>query len=197
MQDKNTAMNDVERLSANFDGEDLQHLHEVSEEDRGHLQKWAAIGAALRDELPSRTDMRFADEVMSRIEHDARVDQPAQDMIMKPRIISLRKLGFFFGQAVAAASICMVTIFGYQAFNADDNAAGNQAVGTMGTVGGVNLASYQNKGGSSIVLDAQPQNAQATQLSPREQRDLAEKRQQEESRVNNYLQGYVLDTALN
>lgn len=197
MQDKNTAMNDVERLSANFDGEDLQQLHEVSEEDRGHLQKWAAIGAALRDELPSRTDMRFADEVMSRIEHDARVDQPAQDMIMKLRIISLRKLGFFFGQAVAAASICMVTIFGYQAFNADDNAAGNQAVGTMGTVGGVNLASYQNKGGSSIVLDAQPQNAQATQLSPREQRDLAEKRQQEESRVNNYLQGYVLDTALN
>ena len=34
MHDKITAVNDEEILSANFDGEDLDKLHEVSEEDR-------------------------------------------------------------------------------------------------------------------------------------------------------------------
>ncbi|MGN0909498.1 MAG: RseA family anti-sigma factor [Succinivibrio sp.] len=197
MQDKNTAVNDEEILSANFDGEDLGRLHEVSAEDRRHLENWAAMGAALRGELPDHADMGFADAVMARIAREEPAEQPVAEPEKKVRMLSLRKLGFIFGQAVAAASICMVTIFGYQAWNADDNASDTQAVGTMGTIGGVNLASYQNRGSGAITLDAQPQLQQAASLSPREQRDLAEKRQQEESRINNYLRGYVLDTASN
>ncbi len=198
MQDKITAANDEEILSANFDGEDLDRLQKVSAEDRRHLENWAAMGAALRGELADKTDMGFADAVMARIETSAPAEQPVAEPEKKVRVLSLRKLGFLFGQVAAAASICMVTIFGYQAWNADDNAADStQAVGTMGTVGGVNLASYQNRGGGAITLDAQPQAPQASPLSPREQRDLAEKRQQEESRINNYLRGYVLDTAAN
>lgn len=197
MHDKITAVNDEEILSANFDGEDLDKLHEVSEEDRRHLENWAAMGAALRGELADHADMGFADAVMSKIESGVQAGQPVAEPEKKVHVLSLRKLGFIFGQVAAAASICMVTIFGYQAWNADDNAAGTQAVGTMGTIGGVNLASYQNRGGEAITLDAQPQMQQGVQLSPREQRDLAEKRQQEESRINNYLRGYVLDTASN
>jgi negative regulator of sigma E activity len=197
MQDKNTAVNDEEILSANFDGEELDRLHEVSAEDRRHLENWAAMGAALRGELPDHADMGFADAVMAKIQNGAQAEQPVAEPEKKVRVLSLKKLGFFLGQAVAAASICMVTIFGYQAWNADDNAADSQAVGTLGTIGGVNLASYQNRGGASISLDAQPQTSPAATLTPREQRDLAEKRQLEESRINNYLRGYVLDTASN
>ena len=92
----------------------------------------------------------------------------------------------------------MITIFGYQTWNAQDNVSLGNAVGTMGTVSGVNLASYQNRaGGNAISLDQNVQPSSSRQLTAQEQRELAQKREQEAERISNYLKGYVLNTASN
>ena len=91
----------------------------------------------------------------------------------------------------------MITIFGYQTWNADDNLSIGDAVSTMGTVSGVNLASYQNRSNDhSISLDVSG-NQNQHRLSPNEQKELAQKREQEAERISNYLKGYVLNTASN
>lgn len=204
----NTNADRNEQLSANLDGEELQNLHELSHEDQKHLKNWAMIGAAMRGELAEKVDMNFADRIMAEIsrtetaeplEDQSQVEQ--QPVIKRFFNFNLKKLGFVAAQTAVAASICMVTVFGYQTWMAEDNMALGDpaAVTTMGPVGGVNLASYQNRTNPdhAIMLDQTQNNGMQRQLTTREQRELAQKREQEAERINNYLKGYVLNTASN
>ena len=201
----NKSADKLETLSANFDGEALDKLaSKLTSHEQQHLENWSAIGAVLRNELPNKTDFDFASKVMNAIKKDEQL--PSQDdQAFVPQktsglhFISLKKLGSIGTETVVAASVCMITIFGYQTWNAQDNVSLGNAVGTMGTVSGVNLASYQNRaGGNAISLDQNVQSATSShQLSAQEQRELAQKREQEAERISNYLKGYVLNTASN
>lgn len=200
----NKSADKLETLSANFDGVALDKLaSKLSAQDQQHLENWSAIGAVLRDELPTKTDFDFASKVMSAIEKDEKaVVQDDQAFVPQKtsglRFVSFKKLGIILTETVVAASVCMITIFGYQTWNAQDNVSLGNAVGTMGTVSGVNLASYQNRaGGNAISLDQNVQPSSSRQLTAQEQRELAQKREQEAERISNYLKGYVLNTASN
>lgn len=199
----NKSADNLETLSANFDGAALDKLaSKVSAQDQQHLENWSAIGAVLRDELPTKTDFDFASKVMSAIgKEEKAVVQDDQAFVPQKtsglRFVSFKKLGIILTETVVAASVCMITIFGYQTWNAQDNVSLGNAVGTMGTVSGVNLASYQNRaGGNAISLDQNVQSS-SRQLTAQEQRELAQKREQEAERISNYLKGYVLNTASN
>ena len=199
----NKSADNLETLSANFDGAALDKLaSKLSAQDQQHLENWSAIGAVLRDELPTKTDFDFASKVMSVIgKEEKAVVQDDQAFVPQKtsglRFVSFKKLGIILTETVVAASVCMITIFGYQTWNAQDNVSLGNAVGTMGTVSGVNLASYQNRaGGNAISLDQNVQSS-SRQLTAQEQRELAQKREQEAERISNYLKGYVLNTASN
>ena len=199
----NKSADNLETLSANFDGAALDKLaSKLSAQDQQHLENWSAIGAVLRDELPTKTDFDFATKVMSAIgKEEKAVVQDDQAFVPQKtsglRFVSFKKLGIILTETVVAASVCMITIFGYQTWNAQDNVSLGNAVGTMGTVSGVNLASYQNRaGGNAISLDQNVQSS-SRQLTAQEQRELAQKREQEAERISNYLKGYVLNTASN
>ena len=204
MQNTNVA-NRAESLCANFDGENLGNIPEtLSKEERNHLENWAAISAALHDDMAEKTDLDFASKVMASIatETDVVVDQTtvSQEKVetVKPQhLFSLKKLAVILTETAVAASLCMVTVFGYQTWNAEDNMSIADAASTVGTVGGVNLASYQNRSNDhAITLD---QNGVANQrpLTAQEQKELAQKREQEAERISNYLKGYMVNTASN
>lgn len=201
----------LETISAKFDGDLQGTLPEtLSAKERIHLENWSAIGAAMRGEMAEKTDFDFASKVMERIACEATpvVDQTSvklsnikQAGIKKEykalRFVSLKKLGLLVAETAVAASLCMITVFGYQTWNAEDNMTIGEAVPTMGTLSGVNLASYQNRSNDhAISLDVNGAQEQH-RLSPQEQRELAQKREQEAERISNYLKGYVLNTASN
>ena len=191
----------LETISSKFDGELQGSLPEtLSADEKAHLENWSVIGAALRGEMAEKTDFDFASKVMGRIAQEATpiVDQTkVQEEHKSLRFVSLKKLGLLFAETAVAASLCMITVFGYQTWNAEENLSIGDAVSTMGTVSGVNLASYQNRNNDhAISLDVNGAQEQH-RLSPQEQRELAQKREQEAERISNYLKGYVLNTASN
>ena len=191
----------LENISSKFDGEVEGTLPEtLSVAEQVHLEIWATIAAAVRNEMSEKTDFDFASKVMDRIaqEADPVIDQSSVTVEKRNLgFFSLRKLLLLLTETVVAASVCMITIFGYQTWNADDNLSIGDAVSTMGTVSGVNLASYQNRSNDhSISLDVSG-NQNQHRLSPNEQKELAQKREQEAERISNYLKGYVLNTASN
>ncbi|MDY6322655.1 MAG: RseA family anti-sigma factor [Succinivibrio sp.] len=202
MQAIKDSVSKEEILSANLDGQCLDEMGKISAEDREHLENWSLMGAALRDELPSRTDLDFAAKVMARVQAPELADQAKVEQ-RKARLISFRKVALVLGETVAAASVCMLTVFGYQTWNAGDSSLSDPvSSAVMGPVNGVNLASYQNRGGSgAISLDGSaeqlPDGQQVRELSAREQREFAQKRDAEAGRINTYLKGYVLDSAAN
>ena len=191
----------LENISSKFDGEVEGTLPEtLSVAEQVHLENWATIAAAVRNEMSVKPDFDFASKVMDRIaqEADPVIDQSSVTVEKRNLgFFSLRKLLLLLTETVVAASVCMITIFGYQTWNADDNLSIGDAVSTMGTVSGVNLASYQNRSNDhSISLDVSG-NQNQHRLSPNEQKELAQKREQEAERISNYLKGYVLNTASN
>ena len=60
---------DLENESALFDGENTT-TQKGSEESLSHMQNWSLIGAALRNELPSKVNMSLADNVMAQIKNE-------------------------------------------------------------------------------------------------------------------------------
>ena len=163
----------LENISSKFDGEVEGTLPEtLSVAEQVHLENWATIAAAVRNEMSEKTDFDFASKVMDRIaqEADPVIDQSSVTVEKRNLgFFSLRKLLLLLTETVVAASVCMITIFGYQTWNADDNLSIGDAVSTMGTVSGVNLASYQNRSNDhSISLDVSG-NQNQHRLSPNEQ----------------------------
>lgn len=135
---------DLENESALFDGENTTS-QKVSEESLSHMQNWSLIGAALRNELPSKVNMSLADNVMAQIKNENIKPEPAKikEISLPSFKIAFKKFSFGIAQVALAASVAAITIIGWQTYNADEGITGDKTTAPLGSVEGVNLASYQ------------------------------------------------------
>ncbi|MBQ9274162.1 MAG: hypothetical protein IJ228_05050 [Succinivibrio sp.] len=199
----------AEQLSELFDGQSLpEGSLSLDAEAQRQLNRWSLIGASLRGELGERVYPDFARQVMERInEENARImmtDQAALNREEHPAArfrLKLRKAALYVTQVAAAAAIAMITVFGYQTWNAEGNYSLSEAAdATLGPVGGVNLASFQNGIEQQNLTRYEASRAQLEQnkvkspVSPAEGQDSAQLRQlqqREVERINQYLRNYV------
>ena len=198
-----------EELSARYDGEfNSDEMTCMNEEEKSSLQKWSLIGATMREELSPQVNLDFASKVADLIAKEpvvSSVDQsevPAVEVKKELKFETktfakfMRKFGFVVSQSVVAASIAMVTVIGYQTWNAEENL--NQdpvAVSAFGHVSNANLASYQtSQSNNSIRLGYNVYNTESSELHNREAQ-IRSSQSQELERINNYIKGYVLSTA--
>ncbi len=135
---------------------------------------------------------------------ELKVDQ--SEVSQKPQIdyvAKVRQIFFRAGQLAAAAAVAAITVVGYQFYNAGSVAGIVEpaADATLGPVGGVNLASYQNDGQDVVIrmnqFEPQQNVNAAEQTQPRnvDAKEMQKLREQEFQKINAYLRGYVLDTA--
>ena len=196
---------DKEELkSALYDGENLpEGKLELSENDVEHLQNWSLIGATLRNEMTDTTlKSDFASSVMDRIKDEKitpdLVDQTEVESVSYHSFKNVfKKVSFGIAQMAIAASVAAVTIIGYQTYNAEGTVSNEvSAASTIGAIGTANLASYQTnrKASNEIKLNqekSEKESATANNIELKKQQKL------EVERINNYIKGYVLDTASN
>lgn len=196
---------DKEELkSALYDGENLpEGKLELSENDVEHLQNWSLIGATLRNEMTNKPmKSAFASSVMDRIKDEKitpdLVDQTEVENISYHSFKNVfKKVSFGIAQMAIAASVAAVTIIGYQTYNAEGTVSNEvSAASTIGAIGTANLASYQTnrKASNEIKLNqdkSEKESASANNIELKKQQKL------EVERINNYIRGYVLDTASN
>ncbi|MBQ9220196.1 RseA family anti-sigma factor [Succinivibrio sp.] len=196
---------DKEELkSALYDGENLpEGKLELSENDVEHLQNWSLIGATLRNEMSDNTlKSDFASSVMDRIKDEKitpdLVDQTKVESVYYHSFKNVfKKVSFGIAQMAIAASVAAVTIIGYQTYNAEGTVSNEvSAASTIGAIGTANLASYQTnrKASNEIKLNqekSEKESASANNIELKKQQKL------EVERINNYIKGYVLDTASN
>ena len=197
---------DLEKLTEVYDGEDFtKELNLNDEEMKSHLENWSLIGSALRDELPEKVDMSIADNVMAAIadkEETVLEEQPkeAPDMSTFKVPAFFKKVSLYFTQIAVAASVAMVTIVGWQTYSAGEMSGVIEpaSTNTMGAVGGLNLASFQSDDHEAVIHMNQVPRENATVAEHRQlsAKQLEELRQKEIERVNSYVKGYVLNTAL-
>lgn len=200
-------------------------------ESRQSLQRWSIIGATLRHESLASVDTSFADKVAASIAALPISEQPLKaqaepdftvvknalpeseeltvdqsEVSQQPKIdyvAKVRQLFFRVGQLAAAAAVAAITVVGYQFYNAGTVAGIVEpaADATLGPVGGVNLASYQNDGQDVVIRMNQFESQQSAnavkQIQPRnvDAKEMQKLREQEFEKINAYLRGYVLDTA--
>lgn len=194
-----------ESVSALFDGENLPEKNfDLTHEEKEHFENWSLIGSALRNELPQKVNLDFADNLMARIHNEnIRPDIIDQTEAVKTDCIPaggfknvFKKVAFTVAQMAVAASVAAVTIIGYQTYNADVSSTSEIAASAaVANLGAANLASFQTNRGSAandIKLESTQDNAKNAQVN-----DLELKKQQrlELERINNYIRGYVIDTA--
>ncbi len=196
---------DKEELkSALYDGENLPDGKlNLSEEDVDHIQNWSLIGATLRNEMSENTvKADFAQSLMNRIkDENITPDLEDQSEIKRVPFVSLKsvfkKVSFGIAQMAIAASVAAVTIIGYQTYNAEGTITNEiSGASTMGAIGNANLASYQtnHQRNNEMRLNqtkSDKENVSANNLEIKQQQKL------EVERINNYIRGYVLDTASN
>ena len=199
---------DLEHLSEIFDGENIQNeqIKAQNNEAKARLQNWSLIGSALRDELPSKIDLSFADKVMAAVDKEPAVqleEQPQEHIdTSKFKVSSLfKKASMYVAQIAVAASVAMVTIVGWQTYSAGDlvNSIEPASPSSLGAVGGLNLASFQTDDHEAVIHMNQiaAPNPSANTNNQISAQQLEQLRQQEIERVNSYVRGYVLNTALN
>ena len=206
MTDAKRNIVDLEKLSEVYDGEEFtKELNLNDEEMKSHLENWSLIGSALRDELPEKVDMSIADNVMAAIadkEEAVLEEQPkeAPDMSTFKVPAFFKKVSLYFTQIAVAASVAMVTIVGWQTYSAGEMSGVIEpaSTNTMGAVGGLNLASFQSDDHEAVIHMNQVPRENATVAEHRQlsAKQLEELRQKEIDRVNSYVKGYVLNTAL-
>lgn len=201
----------LEQISSLFDGQSMPQGRFSDRADfaqeRAHMNNWSVIGAALRDELPSQVDLNFADRIAKEIEKIGPVAR-SQDLLedqalvnQKPKInfvAKLHKVGVIISEVAAAAAVAAVTIVGWQTYNAGSigSIVEPAANVTMGTIGGVNLASFQGEGRDIVInMNGLDQSEDQAQQSVHNTQALREARQREIEKVNAYLRGYVTDSA--
>lgn len=199
---------DWEKLSAIYDGEQVKEdLNLQDEKVKTHLENWSLIGSALRDELPEKVDMSIADNVMAAISGNSNKEAVLEE---QPKEMSdpvsfkvpafFKKASLYFTQIAVAASVAMVTVIGWQTYSAGDMSEVIEPAssGTMGSVGGLNLASFQTDDHEAVIHmnQLQDQEAFAAEHKQMSAKQLEELRQKEIERVNSYIKGYVLNTAL-
>ena len=210
MDSKTTNFSQEERLSSLYDGENLPEGRiELSDSAKDHLENWSLIGAALRDELPKSVVSDFADRVEKAVAKEPlpkiQVDQTEQKPVeLKFNFTKIaRKFGFIFAQTAVAASIAMVTVVGWQTYHAEDNLSILEpATATLGEVEGINLASYQNSDSEKVIkLDGSNNPSRdyddLKHQDGHDSEEVQELQRAEAERINNYIRGYVLNTAAN
>ncbi|MCR5084942.1 MAG: hypothetical protein K6A65_05510 [Succinivibrionaceae bacterium] len=189
---------DLERLSSTYDGEQLPQGRLSALGDpamQGHLHNWSIIGGVMRGEIKGQIDLGFAARVAARvaeIEPDIVEDQSRLAPSRKLRV-RMHRLAQGLVQLGVAASVAVVTVLGYQTYSASDSSITEPASAVMGASVGVNLASFQAAApdrGVAQVAPAAPEGKDRRQL-----RDSGELQQVEFDRINNYVRGFVLDTA--
>ncbi len=195
-----------ERLSALFDGESLGKAEIPADaESKAHFQNWSLIGAAMRKELSPKIDMNFADKVAAKVALEAtpKLDQTeiSQKVPLKFRMRKyVKQFSIAAAELAVAASVAVVTVVGWQTWNAEANLSVDEPAvnATLGSVGGVNLASYQNSQGSSVIR-LENSSTQAKDVKAdrgyRAESNAEQAKKLEAERINNYIRGYVLNTA--
>ena len=190
---------DLENESALFDGEN-ETIQKVSEDSLSHMQNWSLIGAVLRNELPSKVNMSLADNVMAQIKNEH--IKPEKDIIKEISLptlkVAFKKFSFGIAQVALAASVAAVTVVGWQTYNADESISGDKTTAPLGSVEGVNLASYQTEHSDKTLKLNGKSNLDQSQNEDRvNSAELKKQQSIEVERINNYIRGYVFDTASN
>ena len=183
-----------EDLSALFDGEDLPaEKLSFKEDDVEHLKAWSLIGATMRHELGNEVNLSLADNIAAAV---AKEKAPVSDQaeIKTPRYNiwkAIHKFGFIISQAAIAASIAMVTVIGYQTYNAVDNLGQDNApVAALGPISNVNLASYQSVPNNNVIRLGD--GAYNGNLNTARQAEIRNSQNKEMELINDYIRLYVL-----
>ena len=216
MIDSKQDVEGLNKLSAIFDGEDISadDLKLLSKQDQTHLQNWSLVGASMRNELAPKIDLSFVDKVAAQIENiDIKQEQvtaksikqdtqtsAANDETLFKIVPFIKKSSLYLSQLAIAAAVAAVTVIGFQIYNASDATILEPAANNLvNNVSSANLASYQTNPMHDNVIRFN--DIQATQSNANNQainkEELRQKQEQELEKINNYLKGYLLDTAKN
>lgn len=184
-----------EEQSALFDSENVNvDKVELNDELKEHLNNWSLIGATLRDELPKQVNVSFADNLMAKIEQEKIKPEPRKVSFN----FTFKKVAFAVSQFAIAASVAAVTIIGWQTFNADEKLGVDSTSTSLGSVNGVNLASYQtSQTQKGIKLNQHYSDIDSKNGIKMDEKEFRKQQALEVDRINNYIRGYVFTTASN
>lgn len=184
-----------EEQSALFDSENVNvDKVELNDELKDHLNNWSLIGATLRDELPKQVNVSFADNLMAKIEQEKIKPEPRKVSFN----FTFKKVAFAVSQFAIAASVAAVTIIGWQTFNADEKLGVDSTSTSLGSVNGVNLASYQtSQTQKGIKLNQHYSDIDSKNGIKMDEKEFRKQQALEVDRINNYIRGYVFATASN
>lgn len=184
-----------EEQSALFDSENVNvDKVELNDELKDHLNNWSLIGATLRDELPKQVNVSFADNLMAKIEQEKIKPEPRKVSFN----FTFKKVAFAVSQFAIAASVAAVTIIGWQTFNADEKLGVDSTSTSLGSVNGVNLASYQtSQPQKGIKLNQHYSDIDSKNGIKMDEKEFRKQQALEVDRINNYIRGYVFTTASN
>lgn len=184
-----------EEQSALFDSENVNvDKVELNDELKDHLNNWSLIGATLRDELPRQVNVSFADNLMAKIEQEKIKPEPRKVSFN----FTFKKVAFAVSQFAIAASVAAVTIIGWQTFNADEKLGVDSTSTSLGSVNGVNLASYQtSQTQKGIKLNQHYSDIDSKNGIKMDEKEFRKQQALEVDRINNYIRGYVFTTASN
>ena len=184
-----------EEQSALFDSENVNvDKVELNDELKDHLNNWSLIGATLRDELPKQVNVSFADNLMAKIEQEKIKPEPRKVSFN----FTFKKVAFAVSQFAIAASVAAVTIIGWQTFNADEKLGVDSTSTSLGSVNGVNLASYQtSQTQKGIKLNHHYSDIDSKNGIKMDEKEFRKQQALEVDRINNYIRGYVFTTASN
>ena len=184
-----------EEQSALFDSENVNvDKVELNDELKDHLNNWSLIGATLRDELPKQVNVSFADNLMAKIEQEKIKPEPRKVSFN----FTFKKVAFAVSQFAIAASVAAVTIIGWQTFNADEKLGVDSTSTSLGSVNGVNLASYQtSQTQKGLKLNQHYSDIDSKNGIKMDEKEFRKQQALEVDRINNYIRGYVFTTASN
>ena len=184
-----------EEQSALFDSENVNvDKVELNDELKDHLNNWSLIGATLRDELQKQVNVSFADNLMAKIEQEKIKPEPRKVSFN----FTFKKVAFAVSQFAIAASVAAVTIIGWQTFNADEKLGVDSTSTSLGSVNGVNLASYQtSQTQKGIKLNQHYSDIDSKNGIKMDEKEFRKQQALEVDRINNYIRGYVFTTASN
>ena len=184
-----------EEQSALFDSENVNvDKVELNDELKDHLNNWSLIGATLRDELPKQVNVSFADNLMAKIEQEKIKPEPRKVSFN----FTFKKVAFAVSQFAIAASVAAITIIGWQTFNADEKLGVDSTSTSLGSVNGVNLASYQtSQTQKGIKLNQHYSDIDSKNGIKMDEKEFRKQQALEVDRINNYIRGYVFTTASN
>ena len=182
-----------EEQSALFDSENVNvDKVELNDELKDHLNNWSLIGATLRDELPKQVNVSFADNLMAKIEQEKIKPEPRKVSFN----FTFKKVAFAVSQFAIAASVAAVTIIGWQTFNADEKLGVDSTSTSLGSVNGVNLASYQtSQTQKGIKLNQHYSDIDSKNGIKMDEKECRKQQALKVDRINNYSRGYVFTTA--